>query len=140
MLECAMDEHDDTYRVGYRKPPKSSRFVKGQSGNPTGRPKGSKALDKILFQVNGERIKVTQNGRGRYITKLEAMVMQLANKAAAGDLKAAKEYLRLLTHYPDLERTVHPPPNLIVNFVDSDGTVLSGKELAEDSDPDLPET
>jgi DNA modification methylase len=143
-LECAMDEGDDMYHVGYGKPPKRSRFVKGQSGNPKGRPKGkppgSKGLDTILFRMNGELIKVTQNGRSRDISRLEAIVLQLANKAAAGDPRAAKEYLRLLTHFPDLERTVHPPPNLIVNFVDSDGTVLSAKERAEDSDPDLPET
>ena len=33
---------DDTYKVGYRRPPKHSRVVKGQVLNPRGRPKGSK--------------------------------------------------------------------------------------------------
>lgn len=133
-----MDESDEEYRVGYRKPPKNSRFVKGQSGNPKGRPKGAKALNTVLFKINGERIKVAQNGRTRYIIKLEAMVLQLANKAATGDVKAAKEYLRLLTHFPDLERSVQLPPRLVINFVDDDGKPLSEKEPAEDSD--LPES
>jgi hypothetical protein len=33
-------EKSKTKRVGYRNPPKHSRFQKGKSGNPTGRPKG----------------------------------------------------------------------------------------------------
>ncbi|MFZ3585531.1 DUF5681 domain-containing protein, partial [Loktanella sp. DJP18] len=31
------------YSVGYAKPPESSRFKKGKSGNPKGRPKGAKS-------------------------------------------------------------------------------------------------
>jgi len=38
-----------SYEVGYGKPPANSRFAKGKSGNPAGRPKGAKAKSK---QVN----------------------------------------------------------------------------------------
>lgn len=37
------------YAVGYRKPPVESRFRKGQSGNPKGRPKGARARPKVEF-------------------------------------------------------------------------------------------
>ena len=33
-------DDDESSGVGYRKPPKATRFTKGQSGNPAGRPRG----------------------------------------------------------------------------------------------------
>ena len=33
------DKSNETYEVGYKKPPKAKRFQKGKSGNPSGRPK-----------------------------------------------------------------------------------------------------
>lgn len=37
----AIRPNDTGYEVGYGKPPKSTRFKKGQSGNPGGRPRGA---------------------------------------------------------------------------------------------------
>src|SRR5438105_4983911 len=37
-----------TYEVGYGKPPVHTRFPKGVSGNPAGRPKGAKGLNTIV--------------------------------------------------------------------------------------------
>jgi Family of unknown function (DUF5681) len=38
------------YKVGYGKPPKTTRFKKGKSGNPGGRPKGSLNLQRATSQ------------------------------------------------------------------------------------------
>jgi hypothetical protein len=43
------DERD--YPVGYGKPPPHSRFVKGQSGNPRGRPPGAKNMKTLLTKA-----------------------------------------------------------------------------------------
>jgi hypothetical protein len=79
---------DRPYETGYGKPPKHRRFQKGQSGNPKGRPKGSKNFATIFHEVGRQKIKVTENGVTREITKFEASSTQLLNKAAAGDMRA----------------------------------------------------
>ncbi len=74
--------------VGYGKPPKTAQFKPGQSGNPRGRPKGSLNVAAVLERTLREPLVVTEGGRRRVITKLEAAVKQLANKAASGDARA----------------------------------------------------
>jgi Family of unknown function (DUF5681) len=78
------------YSVGYGKPPLHSRFKAGQSGNPRGRPRGTKNRITILNQTLNERVLVTDNGKRKSITKQEAIFKQLVNKAASGDHRAAQ--------------------------------------------------
>ncbi|MGO9606487.1 MAG: DUF5681 domain-containing protein [Candidatus Binataceae bacterium] len=73
------------YDVGYGKPPAITRFKKGESGNPKGRPKGSRNLATLFEQELGEQIAINEGGRRRKITKQQAMVKQLVNKALSGD-------------------------------------------------------
>lgn len=105
-----MAEVNDTYESGYRKPPKHTQFVKGHSGNPKGRPRGSQNPATILNKVCRERIRVTVNGRSRSITKFEATMLQLMNKSASGDLKAIRELLSWLIALPDFEQATAPQP------------------------------
>lgn len=83
------DERD--YEVGYGKPPKASRFQKGQSGNPHGRPKGSQNVATIVEQAMRQKVQVKENGKVCIRTKLQVAVTQMVNKAAGGDLKALRE-------------------------------------------------
>ena len=89
------DEQD--YTIGFQKPPKHTRFAKGKSGNPLGRPKGSHNATTVFDKACRERIRVTINGEVRYFTKYEAALMQLMNKAAAGDLRAMQLVLNWFT-------------------------------------------
>lgn len=73
------------YEVGYGKPPKPTRFMKGQSGNPNGRPRGAKNITTLFTKALKERVIVTENGRRRSISKQEALVKHLVNKALSGD-------------------------------------------------------
>jgi hypothetical protein len=82
-------------RVGYGSPPVSSRFKKGVSGNPKGRPKGSLNVATAFAKALRERVVVTEHGQRKTITKLEAALKQLVNKAAAGDLRALRQLVEL---------------------------------------------
>jgi len=92
------DEPD--YDVGYRKPPRHSQFKPGQSGNGSGRPPNSKNASTIVRQALTAKVKLRENGRTRNMSKLEVSMTQLANKAAAGDLKAIQMVISL---YRDVE-------------------------------------
>ena len=86
---------DKDYSVGYGKPPEHSKFQPGQSGNPRGRPKGSLNLATALNRALREKITVVENGRRRKVTKLDAAVTQLVNRAVKGDAKATQQMLSL---------------------------------------------
>ncbi|MEP9390526.1 DUF5681 domain-containing protein [Mesorhizobium sp. KR9-304] len=82
--------------VGYGKPPLHSRFKLGQSGNPRGRPKGTKNLKTDLAEELAERVQVTENGRLLKISKQRLMLKALTTKAIKGDANAAKIVLNLI--------------------------------------------
>ena len=48
------------YDIGYGMPPKSTRFKKGQSGNPAGRKKGSRNLATIVRRELEEEITIRE--------------------------------------------------------------------------------
>ena len=85
----------ESYAVGFRKPPKASQFRKGESGNKSGRRKGSKNTTTLLTEALAEEVIVTENGRRRRLTKRELMVKVLADKCVAGDLRAVALAIRL---------------------------------------------
>jgi hypothetical protein len=78
----------EAYEVGFARPPRSRQFKPGQSGNPAGRPRGTKNFATALEQELNARVTVTENGRRRRISKRVVIAKHLVNKAAGGDLKA----------------------------------------------------
>lgn len=88
-----MADQNEQDEIGYGKPPKKNRFVKGQSGNPSGRRKGAKNLSTLLNEACREKVTVSRNGRKVRMTKVEASLHQLVNKATSGDLKAIRDLL-----------------------------------------------
>jgi hypothetical protein len=96
------------YEVGFTRPPKHSRFMKGKSGNPRGRPKGSKNLATMFEKVGRERITVIENGHSRNLTKKEAIVLKLTNKSVSGDLKAIRDLLHFSQIYEASEQSAAP--------------------------------
>ncbi len=83
-------------QVGYGRPPIATRFRPGKSGNPRGRPKGARNLASVVAAAIGERVAITENGQRRRITKLDAAIKQLVNRAASGEVKATQLLLQLV--------------------------------------------
>jgi hypothetical protein len=86
---------DRDYPVGYGKPPPHTRFEKGRSGNPKGRPNGAKNLSILFIEALNETVIIAENGGRRKISKRQAIVKQIVNKAAKGDWRSAKLLLEL---------------------------------------------
>ena len=93
--------------VGYGKPPKASRFRKGQSGNPSGKRKRRRSnVDEMLAEQLKARITVTEDGVRKTVTKLQVMMLQAVNAAMAGNFKP----LQILTKLRlDLEQVNKVP-------------------------------
>ena len=93
-----MNTGDDTKaaeQVGYGKPPETTRFKKGVSGNPKGRPRGSLNVATVFTKALREKVVINEHGQRKVVTKLEAALKQLVNKAASGDLRALAQLVAL---------------------------------------------
>jgi hypothetical protein len=100
-----MSEHEDldacpSGLVGYGRPPIEHQFKKGQSGNPAGRPRRPKAHPGTAALVLREaRRKVTGregDGTTYSLTVVEVILRQLGISAMKGDVRASREFLKLL--------------------------------------------
>ena len=104
----------DDYEVGYGKPPRHSQFKPGQSGNRSGRPKGSKNLKTDLQEELSETMKVKEGGRERRISKQRALIKSQVARAITGNDRAAAKvldlYLRVLLS-DDQENATDEPPS-----------------------------
>ncbi|MBX9615560.1 MAG: hypothetical protein K2X25_08190 [Caulobacteraceae bacterium] len=76
------------YDVGYGRPPVSGQFQPSQSGNPAGRPKGSKNIRTLVRIALDEKVRVARNGESKLISKRALAACQQVDKAAMGDTKA----------------------------------------------------
>jgi len=91
--------------VGYRRPPASTRFVKGRSGNPRGRPRGSHR-EAPYEAVLGQKVTIREAGTDRQVTAAEAFLLQLAKKGLEGDGSAARASIRAI----EAIRAARPAP------------------------------
>ena len=99
-----MIELSGNYKVGFGKPPEESRFRKGQSGNPKGRPKGSQNFKTDLREELAEPVNVRVDGKAQTVSSQRAAVKQLRAKALKGDPRALDRLLALAERY-DLEES-----------------------------------
>jgi hypothetical protein len=82
--------------IGYGKPPKHTRFKKGQSGNPKGRPKGVKNFTTDLREELQERIVVREGPNTFRISKQRAIIKTLTAKTLKGDSRALTTVINVI--------------------------------------------
>lgn len=94
------------YDVGYAKPPTTTRFKPGQSGNLKGRPKGSKnkrpalndeRLKNIILDEAYREITVRDGNRNVSVPMAQAVVRALAVNAAKGQHRAQRLFAEMLS-------------------------------------------
>jgi len=129
MSPMKVASHSDTetegdYQIGYGKPPRHTGFQKRRSGNPKGRPKGSKNLATLLTEALDEKVQVTEDGKRRRVTKRELVIKQLVNKSASADLRAIKQ-LTDIVQGVERRSEVSPAPQPRPAFTAADEEVIA---------------
>lgn len=89
--------------TGYGKPPPTTRFRKGQSGNPRGRPKGRHRqlpYDTVL----GQMVTIREDGVERQVTAAEAFLLHITKRGLEGDGPAARAAMAAIEESRALQR------------------------------------
>jgi hypothetical protein len=94
------DNREGGYETGYCKPPRRTRFQKGQSGNSRGRPRGAKNFTTVAEEALREPVMINENGRRKTATKMEVIFKQLVNKAAKGDYRSIQLLISYVEKHP----------------------------------------
>lgn len=81
--------------VGYKRPPVHTRFKPGQSGNPSGRAKGSQNLQTLFKKILNEQISLREGLRVRKVSKAEAVLRGLVIGALKGEARSVDTVFRL---------------------------------------------
>jgi Family of unknown function (DUF5681) len=86
---------DDGFVVGYKKPPRHSRFQPGKSGNPRGKQKGVRNFSTDVKRTLEVPVRLNDQGRTRRVSTQEAALLRLREKALKGDPRSIAQLLEL---------------------------------------------
>ena len=115
------------YVIGYGKPPLETRFKKGQSGNPVGRPKGARGLQTLVLEILQEKVSIRTNGKDRRITTLEALLLKQVELAIKGNPRALEKLIlwSRASEPEQAERTAEPTT---AELTEADQSILAELE------------
>ncbi|WMT79544.1 DUF5681 domain-containing protein [Bradyrhizobium sp. Ash2021] len=89
--------------TGYRNPPRSGQFKKGQSGNPKGRPKGKTqpvSTAYLFYKIASEQVAIEIDGNEVTMTRWEALVRQVQTLALSRDARAVRLMHQMRRRFP----------------------------------------
>src|SRR5271155_6015919 len=84
-----------TEEVGYKRPPRHSRFRPGQSGNPSGRQKAMRNFATDRRATLEASVALNDKGKARRVSTQEAALLRLKEKALKGDSRALDRLIDL---------------------------------------------
>ena len=92
--------------AGYKRPPKATQFKPGQSGNPSGRRRGSRNLRTDLVEIlSGEVAAVSEDGQKRTLSRQEVLLLSLFDKAKQGNVGASMALLNMAAKFVETAET-----------------------------------
>jgi hypothetical protein len=132
-------EQAEDSEVGYRRPPKATRFTKGQSGNPAGRPRGRRR-EAPYEAILGQMVTIREDGTTRRVTAAEAFLLKLTKSGLEGDSAAARASLAAIEHAREQHNAGLGGPRIsvIVREIVEPGSVTSALQplrMARKLDP-----
>src|ERR1700694_4583322 len=119
-------DYDEEGSGGYRRPPKTTRFTKGQSGNPAVRRRGRRR-EAPYEAVLGQMVTIREGGVERRVTADEAFLLQLTKRGLEGDGTAARASLTAIEKVRERPST-HQGPSVIIRTIVAPGSVTSALE------------
>lgn len=144
-------EPSTEYEIGYGRPPAHGRFKPGQSGNPKGSPKRRRKVRTVIEEALDQKIRIRERDQSRSVSKLDAIVITMVNKALQGDAKALTNFIGLLrsvgltSEMPEpsnAEPLTHHDEELIADFLrrherSTEGTLADdptvSRQISDDS-------
>jgi len=138
-----MSEASKDYEVGFGRPPKATQFKSGKSGNPAGRPKGSKNLPTLLALELEKKVDVIVQGQPRRLSKGEVMVIKQVDRAISGNDRAFATVVKLsgtgfgvVSEADDARPGSTPVPDKDYSALMAEMVARRAREDRDDRDPD----
>jgi hypothetical protein len=112
------------YEVGYGKPPMGSRFKQGRSGNPKGRPRGTRNLKTDLRELLQQKVAIREGERTVQISGQQALLKSTFIRALKGDARATTNILNLMLRVLGVEEVA----DMLAPLSEDESAILAAHE------------
>ena len=124
--------------IGYRQPPKNTRYQPGQSGNINGRPPVKR--QDAPYGFLDELMTIIENGVEKQVTAAEAFLLKQLQNGLKGDARSQRDMLEIVEYRQSLSGNLNSIPVFLVSFVQpgDPGVVMGPLRMTAKLDPFSP--